>query len=59
MMVKNMMDSDLVLNNSLFIFEGLDNLPLDTNLTKKENPLKLIRNHSLRGHAAHTLNEFM
>ena len=59
MMVKNLMDTDLVLTNSLFNFEGLNGLPLDTHLTKKENPLKLIKNHLLSGHAAHTLNEFI
>ena len=59
MMVKNIVASDLVLNNSLFNFEGLDKMPLDTGLKKKENPLKLIRNHTLQGHAVHTLNEFI
>ena len=59
MMVKNIVASDLVLNNSLFNFEGLDKMPLDTGLKKKENPLKLIRNHTLHGHAVHTLNEFI
>ena len=58
--VKNLMaDTDLVLTNSVFNFEGLDHLPLDARLTKNENPLKLIKNNCLSGHAVHTLNEFI
>lgn len=49
--------NETVLINSLFVFENLGHLPLDTNVNKKANPLKAMRKMS--GHASHSLAEFV
>ena len=49
--------NETVLINSLFVFENLGHLPLDTNVNKKANPLKAMR--KMGGHASHSLAEFV